>query len=290
MQLVEAWTEALRARLKEEPIPVQDARVGVFYTAVALATGHVGVAFTPRGLADTVCCPRSAASAPPAGRLVGQDAWKLAADARSPVPLRRAVGVATLNALSALAMDRFGVPGGVQIPGLDALEAAGVLPEDRVALVGAFSPFIKALKNGVSALWVVDRHPEALREEERSLWRPPERAPEVLREATVVVITGSALVEGGMDELLESCPRARRVVVAGPTASPWPEPFFQRGVHVLGGIRALDGPRLVRIVGEGGSGYFFQEAAEKVCLVREDVAPSLLRFREVPTQEAARRS
>jgi uncharacterized protein (DUF4213/DUF364 family) len=106
----------------------------------------------------------------------------------------------------------------------------------------------------------------------------------------VVVITGSALVEGGMDELLESCPRARRVVVAGPTASPWPEPFFQRGVHVLGGIRALDGPRLVRIVGEGGSGYFFQEAAEKVCLVREDVAPSLLRFREVPTQEAARRS
>ncbi|MDR5708637.1 MAG: DUF364 domain-containing protein [Armatimonadota bacterium] len=293
MQLIEACLKALSARLGDEPVVVQDARVGVFYTAVALDTGHVGVAFTPRGLADTVCCPRSAASAPPAGRLVGRDAWTLAADARSPVALRRAVGVATLNALSALAMDRFGVPGGVRIPGLDALEAAGVSPEDRVALVGAFSPFIKSLMGTVSALWVVDRHPEALREAERSLWRPPESAAEVLREATVVVITGSALVEGGMDELLDSCPQARRVVLAGPTASPWPEPFFQRGVHILGGIRVLDGPRLVRIVGEGGSGYFFQEAAEKVCLVREDVAPLLLSLREVrklPAQEAARRS
>ncbi|MDW8153645.1 MAG: DUF364 domain-containing protein [Armatimonadota bacterium] len=290
MRLLEACLKALSARLGEDPLVVQDVRVGVFYTAVALITGHVGVAFTPRGLSDTVCCPRSAAAAPPAGRLGGQDAWKLVAEVRSPVALRRAVGVATLNALSALAMDRFGVPGGVRIPGLDALEAAGVSGEDRVVLVGAFSPFIKSLKGTVSALWVIDRHPEALREEERVLWRPPEGAAEVLREATVVVITGSSLVEGGLDELLDSCRGARRVVLAGPTASPWPEPFFQRGVHILGGILVLDGPRLVRIVGEGGSGYFFQEAAEKVCLVREDVAPSLPGVREACAQDAAPRS
>jgi hypothetical protein len=56
------------------------------YTAVQLSTGQVGVAFTPRGLVDAVCCPRSAASAPPAVRMAGCDAWELAEYATSPVP------------------------------------------------------------------------------------------------------------------------------------------------------------------------------------------------------------
>jgi uncharacterized protein (DUF4213/DUF364 family) len=268
--LVEAWTADLRQRTRGTPLTVEEVRVGVFYTAVQLSTGHVGVAFTPRGLVDTVCCPRSAASAPPAGRMAGRDVWELVAYATSPVPLRRAVGVAALNALSSLAVERFGVPGGRLVRGTDALEAAGIHPRDRVAMVGAFAPFVRALKGRTAELWVVDRHPGALREDEQSFWRPPETAREVLRNATVVLITGSALVEGGVDELLEACRQARRVAMVGPTTSLWPVPFFDRGVHVLAGIRVLDGARLVRIVGEGGSGYFFQDAAEKVALVRED--------------------
>ncbi|MDP7370876.1 MAG: DUF364 domain-containing protein, partial [Nitrospinota bacterium] len=58
-----------------------------------------------------------------------------------------------------------------------------------------------------------------------------------------------------------------RVVLAGPTASPWPPPFFARGVHLLGGIRVLDGERILQIVSEGGSGYFFEDGAEKICMV-----------------------
>lgn len=265
--VMEAWHDALRQVLPKEGLTVSDVRVGVFYTAAQLSTGHVGVAFTPRGLDDAVCCPRSAAAAPPAGHLAGQDAWELAAYVFSAVPLRRAVGVAVLNALSALATDRHGVPGGRLLEGLDALDAAQVAPTDRVAMVGAFTPFLKVLKGRVAALWVIDRRREVLKPEERPFWRPPEEAPDVIGRATVVLITGSALVEGGIDELLEAARGARCVVLAGPTASPWPPPFFDRGVHVLGGIRVLDGRRLLQIVGEGGSGYFFEQAAEKVCIV-----------------------
>ncbi len=273
--LVQSWTEDLRGRIRDAHLTVQDVRVGVFYTAVQLSTGHVGVAFTPRGLVDAVCCPRSAASASPAGKLAGQDVWELVPYANSPVPLRRAVGVAALNALSALAVDRFGVPGGELVPGADALDAAGVRREDRVAMVGAFAPFVRALKGQVAQLWVVDRHPEALREDEQGFWRPPDQAGSVLRDADVVLITGSALVEGGVDALLDACGSARTVVLAGPTSSLWPVPFFARGVHVLAGIRVLDSARLMRIVGEGGSGYFFQDAAEKVAVVRHG-SPSTL--------------
>jgi uncharacterized protein (DUF4213/DUF364 family) len=234
-----------------------------------LSTGQVGVAFTPRDLSDTVCCPKSAAAAPPAGRMAGQDAWTLAKYALSPVPLRRAVGIAVLNALSAQAMAHHGVPGGRAISGLDALAAAKVQPEDKVAMVGGFVPFIKALKGNVTQVWVIDRHPQALKPDEVAFWRSPEQAVETIAQASVVIITGSALVEGGLDDLLQAASSARAVILAGPTASPWPPPFFERGVHVLGGIRVLDPHKILQVVSEGGSGYFFETEAEKICLVRE---------------------
>lgn len=270
MGIVQDWSEHLHSLLAAETLVAADVRIGVFYTAVRLGTGHVGVAFTPRGLSDTVCCPRTAAAAPPAGRLAGRSAWDLAEYASSPVPLRRAVGVATLNALSALAMARFGTPDGELLPGADALDIAGVQPTDRVAMIGAFTPFIKSLKGRVSQLWIVDKHPEALKPDEQPFLRPPEKATDILAQADVAIITGSALVEGGMDELLDAARQARRVVLAGPTASPWPPPFFSRGVHVLGGIQVMNADRMMQIISEGGSPYFFGDAVEKVCIVQKE--------------------
>lgn len=265
-----AWLSDLRQALGDRRCAATEVRVGVFYTAARLESGHVGVAFTPRDLADTVCCPKSAADAPPAGRMAGMDAWTLAEYARSPVPLRRSVGVAALNALSSLAMAECGVPGGRVLRGVDALEAANVRPDDRVAMVGAFVPFIKALKGRVAELAIVDKHREALKADELPFWTSPAEAGTALAGATVVVVSGSALVEGGLDPLLAAAHSARAVVLAGPTASPWPPTFFARGVHVLGGIHVLDGAAMMRLVSEGGSGYFFTGVAEKVCVVRAD--------------------
>jgi uncharacterized protein (DUF4213/DUF364 family) len=267
--IVATWLADLQGLLKGEPLTVTDVRIGVFYTAVRLSSNHVGVAFTPRDLHDTVCCPRSAAAAPPAGRMAGEKAWTLAQYALSPVPLRRAVGVAVLNALSALAIARHGIPGGRLLSGVDALAAARVQSQDRVAMVGAFVPFIKTLKEQVEQLWIVDKHQQALKPEELPLWRSPQHAADVLSRASVVLITGSALVEGGLDELLAAAGQARQVVLAGPTAGPWPPTFFARGVHILGGLRVLDGDKLLQVVSEGGSGYFFHTVAEKVCMIRD---------------------
>lgn len=273
--IVQRWTHELKDLLGAEKLSLSEARIGVFYTAAQISTGHLGVAFTPRGLTDTVCCPKSAASAPPAGTLIGRDAWEVAAFASSPSALRRAAGVAVLNALSALAMERFGARGGRLVDGLDALDAAEVRPDDVVAMVGAFTPFIKKLKGHVAGIRVIDGHPEALKPDELGMWRTPFQAAETLAEATIVIISGSALVEGEIDNLLSAAARARRVVLAGPTASPWPPPFFDSGVDVLGGIRVLDANKMLQIVTEGGSGYFFAEAAEKICVLRDHGIPSV---------------
>jgi hypothetical protein len=44
---------------------------------------------------------------------------------------------------------------------------------------------------------------------------------------------------------------------------------FCRGVQVLGGMRVRDSAKMLRLVSEGGSGYFFETAAEKICVVQE---------------------
>jgi uncharacterized protein len=269
MNVVAEWIADLQEALKAETLETAEVRVGLFYTAVRIATGDVGVAFTPRGLRDTVCCPQTAAASEPAGRMVGRDAWELAALATAEHPLGRAVGVATLNALSSLALGRCGVAGGELRAGVDALAAIGVQPQDRVAMVGAFVPFIKQLRGKVQELWVIDKHPEALKSAELALLRAPTEAIATLACATVVIITGSALIEGGLDDLLAASARARVVALAGPTASPWPPTFFRRGVTLLGGIRITDGPRIMTLVSEGGSGYSFDSAAEKVVIVRD---------------------
>ena len=273
--LAHRWIRDLRGLLGPGHLAVSEVCVGIFYTAAEISTGHVGVAFTPRMQHDSVCCPKSAAAAPPAGTLAGRDAWELAQFATGPAPLRRSVGVAALNALSALAIERHGTPGGHIERGLDALDAAEIRPHDQVVMVGAFTPFLKKLKGNVASLRVIDNHPEALKSDEIGIWCSPYKAPEVLAEANVVIISGSALVEGNLDELLLRATNARRVVLAGPTASPWPPTFFDSGIDVLGGVRVLDAPKMMQIVAEGGSGYFFGDAAEKVCVVRDGGASAL---------------
>lgn len=266
MELVTEWLSDLQRNYTAEPL-VSEARVGVFYTAVEISTGDVGVAFTPRDLSDTVCCPKTAAGAPPAGALIGVKAWDVARYALSPSALRRSVGIATMNALSAAAIRSRGLPEGTPRENLDALDAAEVTPDDRVAMVGAFTPFIKRLKGRVAHLRIIDKHRDALKAEERAFWVSPQSAAEALGRASVVILSGSVLVEGGAEELLAASNLARIRVMAGPTTPLWPRPFFDRGVAVLGGIQVLDGRDLLTIVGQGGSGYLFERAARKTCVI-----------------------
>jgi uncharacterized protein (DUF2249 family)/uncharacterized protein (DUF4213/DUF364 family) len=268
--LVAEWQADLHASYADEPT-VTDVRIGVFYSAVEISTGDVGVAFSPRDLSDTVCCPKTVAGAPPAGRLIGLGAWEMTSYALAASPLRRAVGIATLNALSAAAINRYGLPEGLFQEGLDALAAAEFRPSDEVVMVGAFIPFIKALRERVAKLRIVDKHAEALKPDELSMWVPPESATDALARASVAIMSGSALVEGGIEELLDAAAPARSRIMAGPTTPIWPAPFFKRGVDVLGGIRVKHGKQLLEIVGQGGSGYFFEQAAEKYCVARPSI-------------------
>ncbi len=84
-----------------------------------------------------------------------------------------------------------------------------------------------------------------------------------------MVVSGSAIVHHySLNQLLGFCRAARQVIVTRPTASMYPDLLSDRGVTVLGGIAVHDAAELSRVVGEGGSGYFFGRWAEKVAIIR----------------------
>ena len=269
MTIIRELVRTMNKTFGQRDIGIDDIRIGIFYTGAKLSTGDAGVAFTPRDLEDTVCCPRSAAKMPASGKLKGQNALELMKLAGKDSAMQRSVGIAVLNALSALLLKEQGIKGACIMEGADALDVIAINPADTVAMVGSFVPFIKALKGTTKALYIIDKHPQALKEDERPFWRSPASAAETLSQANVVIITGSSMVEGGLDELLSASTKAREIVLAGPTASTWPDPFFKRGVTVMAGISVSDPDRLLQVVSEGGSGYFFTGFAQKTAIVRE---------------------
>jgi uncharacterized protein len=141
-------------------------------------------------------------------------AWGLTEYAFSPSALRRALSIATLNAVSAAAIECHGLPEVILQKNLDVLDAAAVTPDGQLVMVGAFVPFIKRLKGRVSALKVIDKNSEALKPDEQVLWVLPQHVAKILSNASLLAFSGSFRWKVELELLLAS-ERARIRVMAG---------------------------------------------------------------------------
>src|SRR5947209_11910158 len=82
-------------------LTVERAVVGLFFTGVKLSNGSTGSCATPiKTIPEAVCCPSSAMAMPFPGKLAGRRAADLAREALSGHGIRRAVGIAAVNALA----------------------------------------------------------------------------------------------------------------------------------------------------------------------------------------------
>ena len=88
-------------------ITVERVAIGLFFTGVKLDTGVTGACATPlRSIPDAVCCPSSAMAMPFPGKLRGRFAKDLLKETAAPSGIRRAVGVAAMNALADMCWER----------------------------------------------------------------------------------------------------------------------------------------------------------------------------------------
>jgi uncharacterized protein len=260
--------EILGSELDE--ITIERAVLGLFFTGVKLSNGAAGSCATPiKTIPEAVCCPSSAMAMPFPGKLRGRRAADLAREALSVHGIRRAVGIATVNALADVCWYRLPHPGVELRYEIDAFDATDIRPDDQVVVVGAFVPFLKELKRRGQSFLVLEQDPTTLKADELPFFRRAEHAPEILPNADVALITGATLVNNTLEELLALTRRDARVTVVGPTVGMLPDAFLARGADILGCVRITEPDTFLELLAEGGSGYhFFGRSAQKLVLAR----------------------
>lgn len=247
---------------------IERAVVGLFFTGVSLSTGHAGACATPvKTIPEAVCCPTSVHAMPFPNKMRGRVAASFLDEVRQDNGIRRAVGIATMNALAALCWDRRPHPE-VEIQNdADAFDAANIRPGQLVVVVGAFVPFLRELKRRSQPYLILEQDPKTLKVDEMPFYRNALQASVVVPQADVLLITGTTLLNDTLDDILAwARPDACKVVV-GPTVGLVPDPYLRRGCSLLGSIRISDANSFLDILAEGGSGYhFFGQSAHKVVL------------------------
>ena len=251
---------------KLDNIVVERAVFGLFFSGVKLNNGYGGLCFTPiKEIPEAVCCPSSAKAMPLSGRLSNRSARKYLDDIFSGNILKRTLGIATLNALSSMCWDLMPEKDYEIKVGVDAFDELEVDPAKNSAVVGALVPILKKLISANAPFKVFEMDSKTLKGEELNHFLTPDKAPEYLPSADLVVITGVTILNDTLEGLLDDIKEGAEVLVTGPTAGMLPDAFFKRGVTMIGGILVTKPDELLDIISEGGSGYhFFGKYAERI--------------------------
>jgi hypothetical protein len=239
------------------PPEVEGTHAGEF-CAVELEDGTLGLSFVILG--GALAGLRRGAI-----RIAGADPLEVAGWFATRDGAERAVGFATVNALTALLYRRAGfVPG----PAGDTIGELAPGPADHVGMVGLFPPLVPRVLATGARLTVVELRPDLVAEHGR--WRVT-LDPEALRGCGKVLSTSTVLLNDTLDGLLARCAGAEVFALVGPGAACLPDPLFARGVTLLGGAWVVDGPGLLGAI-HGGRPW--GGAARKFAL-RRDGYPGL---------------
>jgi uncharacterized protein (DUF4213/DUF364 family) len=209
-------------------ILVKEVRIGPFWTGVWSKYG---------GLASTTFIHEPAMPPPirEAGNLTKKTVLEICNYANSDCLLQASVGMAAIN--SALEVD---------LNKCQNINAGEILykkgKNKKVVIVGHF-PFVNKLRELTKKLWVVERKPQ-------SGDIPASEAKRVIPQADVIAITGTALINGTMGELLNLCPQKSLVMVLGAT-TPLSPVWFDYGVDLVSGTRVTDPELVLRLISEG---------------------------------------
>jgi uncharacterized protein len=227
---------------------VKTLSLGLGYTAACTESGGIGVAYTP--LEVKARCSAMGRDE----EYEGGPALPLLAQLTSPLPLRRAMGLALANALAHRQ--------GIGMPedrgnGL-LLDALQVGHGTRVAMVGCIRPLVRRLEELGVWVEVVDEGKHIGTQEVFQT---------CLREwADVLIMTSTTIINGSAEEMLQQVRPGVKVALVGPSTPLVPAAFDGLPVHILAGTVPLDREATLRAVRHGHGTPVLQRFGRKVCL------------------------
>jgi uncharacterized protein (DUF4213/DUF364 family) len=213
---------------------VTDLRVGLGYTAVRVSDEDVGLAYTFRHDISRTCT-----AVKQAGKITGKTAKELIEWMRRGDLLSSSIGLATLNAVLQ--------PHLPESLGEDFLPFLELGPNDRVGMVGFFAPLIQSIRRRCGELLIFERQTD----KGKGLLGPEEIRARI-PDCTIVILSGTTLINQTFEEIVKYIGGAREAVLLGPSAPLLPDAFENTPITYLAGVRIIDGEKSLQIVSEGG--------------------------------------
>lgn len=222
--------EQLLADLPTEPVPVRNVIIGVHWTLISSKYCGLGSTLTDHG-------PHGHSLVREVGMLHQKSAQELAQWILSDNLLEASIGIVAINSLIAIDENQ-----------MEQINAAGVIERHcggkNLVVVGHF-PFVDRMKTIAKNCWVIEKRP--------AVGDFPEQAMhEYIPQAQVIAITGTALINHTIENLLSLCPKDSLVMVLGPS-TPLTPLLFQFGVSFLSGARVIDEEAAIKTIQQGAA-------------------------------------
>ena len=210
---------------------VKDIRQGPFQTAVL--THNCGLAAIPHERTEH----QNTAPVKDAGKLTNRQVLEIAKLAYSSNLFEAAIGMATINSV-------------LEVNENDCvdLNAKKLIAEKakgkKAALIGHF-PFVPELRKVAGELWVIEQHPR-----EGDFTQAD--AENLVPQADVVGITGTAFTNHTIEHLLHLCRPEAYVIVLGGT-TPLSPVLFDHGINAISGTKVINPEAVLQHVSQGAT-------------------------------------
>ncbi|MHC1740978.1 MAG: DUF364 domain-containing protein [Anaerolineaceae bacterium] len=221
--------EEIIATLPTEPIPVRRVLIGIHWTAVLSRFCGLASTLTSENLPHVDLSD--------VGNFQTHSAQELARLSLTDNHLERSIGVAAINSILDISHMKT-----VELNAYNWLFENA--PGKDIAIVGHF-PFVEKVRKLARNLWVLEKNP-------REGDIPDRDSAPYLAKANIIAITGSALVNGSMESVLDMCNPKAVIMVLGPS-TPLSKVLFDHGVSILSGSRVVDDEKTLLTVEQGGS-------------------------------------
>ena len=221
--------EEIIADLPVEPVPVRRILIGIHWTAVCSRFCGMASTLTSENLPYV--------DLKDVGVYQNYSAQELAKFALNGNHLESTIGIAAINSL-------------LDTSHLHTVELNAYnwlfenTPGKDVAIVGHF-PFVDKVRSLANNLWVLEKNP-------RPGDIPAQEAAPYLAKAEIIAITGSAVVNGSMEDELSMCNPEATIMILGPS-TPLSEVFFKHNVSILSGSQVVDEEKALLTIEQGGS-------------------------------------
>ena len=248
--------------IQSSGLSVEEIAVGLFYTGVKLSDGSLGISFTEASqITDENNRDRAMEEIPHLHLLHRQPMETLMQFAFSPLPLKSTIGAAVLNSLSDSLFrkyrSRFNVVEG------DCFSYINVMKNEEVTMIGALPSYIRRIKDVAKKLTVIDNNPNIDQCEGHPVMRG-EHTYDAIRTSDVLIMTGVTFTNSSVDYLTNLAPKSCRCAIVGPSAGPYPIPYFKKGISLVGSIEISNPDAIMAIIKHGGSIRQFREFSKKI--------------------------